>query len=132
MDQQGPSYFSRPRFMKAMQEIDPYLDDYVFFMEQRKVMGRSTSRRDYLQRHPLGHEGRRSRSRYRGHLSPFESVDGNGTKISEIRARMGGGTLAPNASIPVEVWNSNRLNEYFKQIGAAIAAYEYERAVTLS
>ena len=48
MDQPGPSYFSGPRFIRAIQEIDPYLEDYGLYMEMRKVMERSTSRRDYF------------------------------------------------------------------------------------
>jgi hypothetical protein len=128
----GPSYFGGPRFIKAIQEIDPYLDDYVFFMEQRKVMGRSTSRRDYFKDILMDmNEGDRVRAVV-GILNQLQTVDGNGTKVSEIRAMLGGGTLAPNASIPADAWNGDRLNEYLKQTDAAIAAHEYERAVTLS
>jgi hypothetical protein len=132
MDQQGPSYFSGPRFIKAIQEIDPYLDDYGFYMEQRKVMGQGTSRRDYFKDILMDmKEGDRVRAVV-GILNQLQTVDGNAARVSEIRAMLGGGTLAPNASIPAEAWNGDRLNEYLKQIDAAIAAHEYERAVTLS
>ena len=45
---------------------------------------------------------------------------------------MGGGTLAPNATIPADAWNADRLNEYLSKIDAEIAAGEYEHSVTLS
>jgi len=45
---------------------------------------------------------------------------------------MGGGTVAPVASVPAEAWNANRLNDYLKDIDGAIAAGDYGRAVTLS
>lgn len=132
MDQPGPSYFGGPRFIKAIQEIDPYLDDYGFYMEQRKVMGRSTTRRDYFKDILMDmKEGDRVRAVV-GILNQLQTVNENVTRVSEIRVMLGGGTLAPNASIPAEAWNGDRLNEYLKQIDAAIATAEYERAVTLS
>ena len=131
MDQQGPSYFGGPRFIKAVQEIDPYLDDYSFYMEQRKLMGRSTSRRDYFKDILMEMKEADRLRAVGGILNQLRTVDENAARISEIRAMLGGGTFAPNASIPPEAWNGDRLNEYLKQIDSAIAAHEYERAVTL-
>ena len=108
MDQQGPSYFGGPRFIKAVQEIDPYLDDYGLYIDQRKVMGRSTTRRDYFKDILMEiKEGDRVRTVV-GILNQLELVDGNAARVSDIRALLGGGTLAPNASIPAAAWNSER------------------------
>jgi hypothetical protein len=65
-------------------------------------------------------------------LDELETVDGNAVPVSEIRKLLGGGTLAPNATIPAAAWNADRLNEYLSKVDAEIAAGEYEHAVTLS
>lgn len=132
MDQQDQSYFGGPRFIKTIQEVDPYLEDYALYMDMRKVMGRSTTRRDYFKDILMDmNEGDRLRA-VSLILNQLETTDGNTTKVSEIRKLIGGGTLAPNAAIPAEAWNADRLNEYLKQIDSAIVKCEYQRAVTLS
>ena len=86
MDQQGPSYFGGPRFIKAVQEIDPYLDDYGLYIDQRKVMGRSTTRRDYFKDILMEmKEGDRVRTVV-GILNQLELVDGNAARFSDICA----------------------------------------------
>jgi hypothetical protein len=65
-------------------------------------------------------------------LDALQGVDGNAVAVSEIRMLLGGGTIAPSATIPREAWNANRLNEQLAQIDGAIASGDYERAVTLS
>ena len=83
-------------------------------------MGRSTSRRDYFKDILMDmKEGDRVRAVV-GILNQLQTVDGNAERVLEIRAILGGGTLAPNASIPAEAWNGDRLNEYLKQIGQAL------------
>jgi hypothetical protein len=42
------------------------------------------------------------------------------------------GPAVPNAVVPVHAWNANRLNDYLQDINDAIAARQFERAVTLS
>ena len=132
MDVPGPSYFSGPRFIRAIQEIDPYLEDYNQFMEERRILERSTSRRDYFKDILMDMKEEKRFRAVVGIVNQLETVDGNAERVSEIRKLLGGGTLAPNASIPAAAWNSDRLNEYLRQIDAAIIGQEYERAVTLS
>ena len=89
MDQQGPSYFGGPRFIKAIQEIDPYLDDYGLYMEQRNLTGRSTTRRDYFKDILMDmKDGDRVRA-VLGILNQLQTVDGNAERVSEIRAMLG-------------------------------------------
>jgi hypothetical protein len=132
MDQQGPGYFSGSRFIRAVQPFNDDLPNYTEFIEQRSRAGKSTTRIYYYKDILMDlEEGVRVRV-VCAILDELETVDGNGVPVSEIRKLLGGGTLAPNATIPADAWNADRLNEYLSKIDAEIAAGEYEHSVTLS
>jgi hypothetical protein len=132
MDRPGDSYYSGPRFLRTVKEIHEDCPNYGDLLEKRKQEGKSTTRAYYFKDVLMGlDEGRRVRL-VRAILDEVETVEGNETQVAEIRKLLGGGTLSPNANIPAEAWNSERLNEYLTNIDAAIAEPNYERAVTLS
>lgn len=132
LDKPGDSYFSGPRFVGILQDFNPELGNYYEYVEKRRREAKSTTRRHFF-KDVLEEleEGTRVRA-IDALLDQLGQVDGNTEGISEIRKQIGGGTFAPTASIPVEAWNSERLNAYLSDIDAAIRAEEYERAVTLS
>lgn len=43
-----PNYFSGPRFMRKVREVDPYAPTYQQFIDQRRGQQKSTTRRDYF------------------------------------------------------------------------------------
>jgi hypothetical protein len=132
LDQQGPGYFSGSRFIRAVQPFNDDLPHYSEFIEQRSRAGKSTTRMYYYKDILMDlDEGVRVRA-VSAILDELETVDGNAVPVSEIRKLVGGGTLAPNATIPADAWNADRLNEYLGKIDAEIAAGEYEHSVTLS
>jgi hypothetical protein len=132
LDKPGDSYFSGSRFIRVIQEFDPELSDYNEYLEERRREGKSTTRRDFFKDILKGmDEGARVRA-VTALLDELGRVESNAETISEIRLHLGGGTLAPTASIPAEAWNSDRLNAYLADIDAAIREKEYARAVTLS
>jgi hypothetical protein len=132
MDFPGPSYFSGARFINAIQEFDPNLSCYSDYVAERSAQGKSTTRRYFFKDILMElDEGTRVRA-VCAILDQLELVDGCATEVSEIRKLLGGGTLAPTATIPAEAWNADRLNEYLRQIDGAIVGGEYERAVTLA
>jgi hypothetical protein len=51
---------------------------------------------------------------------------------TEIRALLAGGAAGPVGNVPPELWNAERLNRLLADIDGAIAAAQYERAVTLA
>jgi len=132
LDTPGDSYFSGSRFIRVMQDFNPELPDYYQYIEERRREAKSTTRRDFF-KEVLNEleEGTRVRA-VTALLDESARVDGNAESVSEIRRVLGGGTLAPTASIPAEAWNSDRLNAYLAEIDAAIHVAGYERAVTLS
>jgi hypothetical protein len=132
IDQPGPSYFSGPRFIKAVQEFNPDLSNYSAYLEELRVSGKSTTRRDYF-KYILTDLDEATRIRVVGViLDELERVEGNADRASEIRKLLGGGTIAPSATVPAAAWSAERLNNYLREIDAAIAATAYDRAVTLS
>jgi hypothetical protein len=132
MDKEGESYFSGSRFLRVAREFDEDLADYKRYIEDRKRAGKSTSRRDYFRDILMNlEEGTRVRA-VSAFLNELAQVDTNAIPVSEIRKLLGGGVLAPQATIPSEAWNADRLNEYLAQIDGAITSGAYERAVTLS
>ena len=132
LDTPGDSYFSGSRFIRVMQDFNAELPDYNEYIDGRRREEKSTTRRDFFKDILKElEEGSRVRA-VSALLDELERVDGNAESVSEIRKALGGGTLAPTASIPAEAWNSDRLNAYLTEIDAAIQVAGYERAVTLS
>jgi len=130
MDTQGDTYFSGPRFIRKIQEVDPYVSNYSDFLRERASAQKSTTRRYFFKDLLIGlDEGNRVRT-VGSILDEVESLEPE--RSSEIRKLLGGGTIAPSASIPAEAWNGSRLNEYLGEIDAAIMSGDYDRAVTLS
>jgi hypothetical protein len=103
-----------------MQDFSPELRDYYEHVEKRRRDGKSTTRRHFFKDvlEDL-EEGTRVRA-VAALLDELGRVDANARRVSEIRKQLGGGTLAPTASIPAEAWNSDRLNAYLTEIDAAI------------
>lgn len=130
IDQQNEAYYSGGRFIAKLREIDPYGPGYNEVIEQEKRAGRSTSRRDYF-KHLLFELDETRRARVVLNIVA-ETEHTNPELASEIRRLLGGGALAPMATIPAAAWSANRLNEFLGNIDAAIAARDYERAVGLS
>ena len=132
IDVQGnPAYFSGGRFIAKMREVvDPYFPGYNEVIEYRKRTGQSTSRRDYFKDILFELDENR---RARVVLSIVSDAEHTNPELaSDIRKMLGGEALAPMATIPAVAWNAARLNEFLANIDAAIAAGEYERAVSLS
>jgi hypothetical protein len=130
IDQPGEPYFSGPRFIRRVQEVDPFISNYSDYIEERKNSGKSTTRRDYFRDIFLDlDEGRRAKLVN----SILDEVEKSNLELSsEIRKILGGGSTGPTATVPSMAWHSERLNEFLSDIDAAIAAGNYERAVTLS
>src|ERR1700721_1603306 len=108
------SRFSGARYIKKVQEeIDPYFPDYGAFLQQRRDSNESTTRKHYFRDILIGFdEGSR--------LKLIESIlnevgDTNPTLTGEIRKMMGGGTIAPSASVPTSAWNAIQLNDWLSK-----------------
>jgi hypothetical protein len=129
IDPDGPARLSGGQFIRMMQEVDPYLSDYSQFIEERRLTGKSTTRRDFF-RDILTefNEGQR----YAAMQILLKHIEIHEPEVAAaIRGVMGSGVPVPAAAIPITAWNGTRLKEALEQIDAAIATGNQERAVTL-
>jgi hypothetical protein len=125
----GPGYFSGPRFLDKVREFDLDTPTYAEFLALRNEAGKSTSRKDYFY-DVLMDVAELTRGRVVNAIVD-EVGDTNPNMAAEIRGLLGGAAAVPNAVVPAEAWNADRLNGYLDTINAAIGAGEYDRAVTL-
>lgn len=132
MDTQGESYYSGPRFLRTLQPFNDDLPPYHELMELRNTQGKSNTRAYYFRDLLMElEEGARVRAVF-AFLDEIETAPNMEKPVAEIRVLLGGGTLAPQAVIPAEAWNGDRLNQYLAEIDRAITEPNYERAVGLS
>jgi hypothetical protein len=122
-------YFSGPRFINKVRELDPYFPNYKKYLNDRQDTGNSTSRRDFFYDILIGlSEG----DRIRLLNSILDEVAYCDQQVaSEIRAMLAGGDPGPTATVPAQAWNSDRLKRYLSQIDTSIAERDFNRAVTL-
>jgi hypothetical protein len=131
IDQKGtPSYFSGPRFIGKVREIDPYFPEYRQYIDERNRTGKSTSRKGYFYDILLGFDEEVRMRLLQSILSDFEPE--NSEKVGELRGFLGGKAYAPRAIVPSDAWSAERLNDYLNQIDASISSGNYERAISLS
>lgn len=122
-------YYSGPRFINKVREVDPYFLSYKQYIEARQQVGESTSRKDYFYDilRKLD-EARRTRVM---HSIVDDLAEHEPETAAEIRGVMGGVTGAPTAVVPVDAWGAERLNSFLEQMDAAITGGQYKRAVSL-
>ena len=128
-DRSADRYFSGPRFISKVREVEPYFPNYGQYLSERRRNGESTSRRDYFYDILLDLE---EAERVRVLNSILNEVEDSAPeKVEELRGVLSGAASAPSAAVSEEAWNADRLNKYLEDIDNSISSTEYERAVTL-
>jgi len=130
MDMEHPVYFSGPRFLRKIADEGEDAPAYDEYLAIRRSEGRSTTRSVYFKDLLMAIEEERRVRVVNSILDDVQALRPEET--AEVRRLLAGGTTAPNASVPAEAWSADRLNNYLRDIDAAIAAAEYGRAVSLS
>ena len=126
-----PTYCSGPGFLKMLSQVDPDTLTYSQLTDERKSRGLSQSRKDYFldlikalpepQRFQL----------FRIFIEWLEPHDKDSAEsIKQIV--FGGGRAVPTTIVPMDLWNSEKLNTSLRDIDHAIDAQNYNRATTLS
>jgi len=93
IDAAGKCYFSGPRFLDKLREVNYGLPGYGEFIEERRGAGKSTSRKDYFFDALMELD---EPSRWRAVNAILDEVeDCNPDLVSEIRLLMGGAGDAP-------------------------------------
>lgn len=124
-------YVGGSTFCRMMQQVDPGSPSYQQLLALRQQQGKSTSRKDYYWDLIQGLPEAQRFQLYRVFVNHIEPHDKGAADA--IRAIVfGGGYAVPTTVVPVDLWNSEKLNKSLKDIDHAIDAHQYNRATTLS
>lgn len=127
----GDLYYSGPRFINSVREVDPYYPNYSQFIDQRNQQGLSTSRRNYFSDILMSFNAENKIRIVNTILDEIHHLDQE--RCDALRAMIGGNEeRVPINEIAPEIWNAERLNRLLGDINQAIAETNYERAVSLS
>jgi hypothetical protein len=131
LDRQGPTYHGGPAFIRMAQQIDQDIPNYRQLLDQRAGQGKSSSRRDFYWDIFQAFNDEQKQRFFRIFITELEphakeEVDGIRTLV------FGGGLAVPLAVVPLDLWNSEKLNNSLKDIDHAIDAQQFNRAVTLA
>lgn len=126
-----PTYYSGPSFLRMVQQIDPGSPNYEQLMSLRQRQGKSTSRKSFYWDTILGLPEQQRFQLFRLFIDELEPHAKD--EVDAIRSIVfGGGHAVPTTVVPVDLWNSEKLNNSLKDIDHAIDAHQYNRATTLS
>ncbi len=127
----GPTYYSGPRFLDVVRETNHNVPQYAAYIQGRGAQ--STSRKDYYYDLLIAQpEADRVAVVNRildsiGHHQP--------ERTASLRAIVGQGqpqAQGPQAQIPAEVWNADRLRDCLEGMDEAITVGNYEYTLTLA
>lgn len=132
LDRKGePTYYSGPSFLRMAQQVDPGVPSYEQLISARQRQGKSTSRKsfywDVLQEMTEAQRLQLFRL-FLDELAPHAM-----NEVDVIRDIVfGGGHAVPTTIVPLDLWNSEKLNASLRDIDNAIDAQQYNRATTLA
>jgi hypothetical protein len=130
IDSEGDAYFSGPRFIRKVHELDPYFPNYRQYIDERNRTGKSTTRRDYFYDILLALD---EPVRLRLLESILAEVEAHAPeRVWALRESLGGVAHAPAAVVPDDAWRAGRLNQHLSEIDQSITGVNYERAIALS
>lgn len=132
LDRSGtPTYYSGGNFLRMIQQVDPGSPGYDQLIAMRNSQGKSTSRKSYYWDIIQGQPEQQRFAIYRLFIDELEPHAKN--EVDAIRAIVfGGGYAVPTTVVPLDLWNSEKLNKSLKDIDQAVDAQQYNRATTLA
>ena len=129
---QGDTYYGGTKFLNTIREVNYNVPSYINYIEQRRAENKSTSRRDYYF-DLIMEQSENDRVQIInsildtiGHLEPERttSIRNLLEPINQLQV--------PQAEIPNNIWNADRLINYLERMDASINEGNYELALTLA
>jgi hypothetical protein len=124
-------YVGGSTFCRMVQQVDQGSPSYQQLLALRQQQGKSTSRKDFywdlIQGLPEDQRFRLYRM-FVDHIEPHDKASAENVR----NIIFGGGQAVPTTVVPVDLWNSEKLNNSLRDIDHAIDAHHYNRATTLS
>jgi hypothetical protein len=131
LNKEGPTYYSGANFLRMVQQIDPYSPNYQQFIQVRQEQRKSTSRKDYYWDVLQGLSEPQKYQLFRLFVDELEAHAKD--EVEPIKAIVfGGGNAVPTTIVPIDLWNSEKLNNSLKDIDGAIDSQQYNRATSLA
>ena len=126
-----PTYCSGGDFLRMAQQVDPGIPSYQQLIPMLQSQGKSTSRKSYYWDII---QGMPEQQRFHLFRIFFEELEPHAREeVEVVRAIVfGGGRAVPTTVVPLDLWNSEKLNNSLKDIDLAIDAQQYNRATTLA
>lgn len=126
-----PAYHSGGDFIKVIQQYDQGQPGYSLYIKERNNRGLSTSRKDFYWDILKGLDESIRLEVFRTFIdiiSPHFPAE-----TDELKSYLfGSGNPVPQAIVPQNNWNSEKLNTLIKKIDSAIDQNNYNHAMTLS
>ncbi|MCF8716436.1 hypothetical protein JM658_16535 [Joostella atrarenae] len=129
---QGDTYYGGTKFLNTIREVNNNVPSYINYIEQRRAENKSTSRRDYyfdlIMEKPENERIQIVNSILDtiGHIEPERtaSIRDLIEPVNQLQV--------PQAEIPNNLWNADRLIDYLERMDTAINEGNYELALTLA
>lgn len=124
-------YVGGSTFCRMVQQVDPGSPSYQQLLPLRQQQGKSSSRKDFYWDLIQGLAEPQRFHLYRAFVDHVEPHDKAAAEnIRDIV--FGGGRAVPTTFVPMDLWNSEKLNNSLKDIDHAIDGHQYNRATTLT
>ncbi len=126
-----PTYYSGPNFLRMAQQVEPGVPSYEQLIPLLQRQGKSTSRKSFYWDIIQGLPEPQRFQLFRLFIDDLEPHAKD--EVDSIRTIVfGGGYAVPTTVVPLDLWNSDKLNRSLKDIDHAIDAQDYNRATTLA
>jgi hypothetical protein len=126
-----PAYHSGSDFIKVVQSFYPGMPSYSLYIEERKRLNKSTSRKDFFWDILNNLEESIRFEVFRAFIDIVEPHFPD--EAQNLRAYLSGnGQPVPKAKIPNQQWSSDKLNSMLSKIDNAIDIGNYDNAMTLA
>ncbi len=131
INMQGDTYYGGTRFLNLVREVNYGVPAYQTYIDQRREQNKSTSRCDYyfdlFMEQPANDRIQITNSILDTvqHLEPERSASIRQLLVQPEQVQ------GPQALIPVNLWNADRLIEYLEGMDTSISEGNYEYTLTI-
>jgi hypothetical protein len=129
----GDNYYGGTRYLNLVRESNYNIPAYMTYIEQRRAENKSTSRRDYYFDLFMEQPATSRLQIANSILDTAVNIDPE--KIQAIRSLLiptSQNVQGPQAIIPQELWNADRLIEYLEKMDTSISEGNYEHTLTIA
>lgn len=129
---QGDTYYGGTRFLNTIREVNYSIPNYQTYIDQRRELNKSTSRRDYYFDLFMEQPEQERRQITNSILGIVGHLQPDNTEIIRLLLEQNQQVQGPQVAIPQDIWNADRLTDYLEGMDKAITGANYEYTLTLA